>query len=226
MGGEGQPVLVITDPPYNIDYSDVKGKHKKIKNDASSEQLFNKFLTQALNSFRSQRGYICCNWKSYHVFYKIMESVGLQPKACIVWDKETPIQHLDKFYKQHEFILYFGEFGGQKTVDGDVWRIKRQTRSDHPTSKPVELFVRAIKHSTVQNNIILDIFLGSGSTLIAGEQTNRVLYGCEIDPSYVQVCVQRWIDFTGSDDVTVARDGKVIPWKELGGEFSNNTHSV
>ena len=107
------------------------------------------------------------------------------------------VQNLDKFFKQHEFILYYGEFGGQETLDGDVWQCSREVRKDHPTAKPVELCERAIRYSSDINKIVLDLFLGSGSTLIACEKLARKCYGMELDPKYCDVIVQRWEEFTG-----------------------------
>ncbi|GAF94568.1 unnamed protein product, partial [marine sediment metagenome] len=166
--------MVFTDPPYGIGYKDIQGKFDVIKNDISGNSEFYNFLIKALSTWRAGRGYICCNWISYLTFFRAMMEVGLPPKSCIIWDKEVPIQHLDKFYKQHEFIIYFGEFGSQKTLDGDVWRIRRETRKDHPTAKPIELCSRAIKYSSKIDNIVLDLFLGSGNTLIACEKLNRI----------------------------------------------------
>lgn len=180
--------MVFTDPPYGIAYQDVKGRHSKIANDNGvdvANLLRNVLLDCPM--------YICCNWQSYPRFYYIVNGI----KSCIIWDKETPIQHLDKFFKQHEFILYTEPFGGEPTIDGDVWRISRETSKNHPTAKPVELICRAIGHSSLANNIILDLFLGSGSTLIACEKLNRRCYGMEIEPKYCDVIIKRWEDYTG-----------------------------
>ena len=91
--------------------------------------------------------------------------------------------------------MYSGEYGGKKTVDVDVWQINREVSKEHPTAKPVELVIRAIK--TFKGSVI-DPFLGSGSTLIACEKTNRKCYGMEIDPHYCDVIVKRWEDYTGN----------------------------
>jgi len=117
-----------------------------------------------------------------------------EPKGCIVWDKGSRIQNLDKYAKRHEFILYFGEYGGVPTKDDDVWEIKRETRTDHPTAKPTALVVRAIKN---EGMLIYDPFIGSGTTLIACEQLNRKCCGVEIEPKYVAVTLERWHEMTG-----------------------------
>ena len=127
-----------------------------------------------------------------------MESIGLDVKSCIVWDKGSGVQNLDKFYKRHEFILYSGPFGGEKTVDGDVWQISREVRNDHPTAKPVELCAKAIRYQ--EGNNVIDLFGGSGSTLIACEQTNRICYMMELDPKYCDVIRKRYAKFIGKED--------------------------
>jgi len=191
MNGE-KADMVFTDPPYGIDYQDVKHKHKKIENDENQDGIQSLLIT--LLSFDCPI-FICCNWKCYSTFEKAMRDADRAPKACIVWDKTSRVQNLDKFGKQHEFILYHGPFGGEKTVDVDVWQCKRQVLLDHPTSKPVELIERAICHFKRGN--ILDLFGGSGSTLIACEKTNRKCYMMELDPHYCDVIVTRWEKYTG-----------------------------
>ena len=182
-----------TDPPYGIDYQDVKGHFKKIKNDNFDAY---KVIEEALRDIVIEYSFVCCNFQCYTEINNILEKIGRTTKSVIVWDKEHRIQNLDLFGKQHEWVLYSGKFGGQKTVDGDVWRIKRETSKLHPTSKPIELITKSIK--AVNSKIILDVFLGSGSTLIACEKTNRVCYGMELDPHYCDVVIDRWEQFTGN----------------------------
>ena len=135
--------LVFTDPPYNIDYQDLQGRHEKIANDKMSDEDFVDFLTQTIHG--CEQMYVCCSWQYVHLFKEAMVKIGRSPKAMIVWDKVNPAQHLDKYYKQHELILYYGDFGGHKTLRGDVWKIKRQRNELHPTMKPVELIDIALK---------------------------------------------------------------------------------
>jgi DNA modification methylase len=183
--------MVFTDPPYGIDYQDVKGKYKKIKGDKDTD-LFTLLYNSLLYNVPL---YVCCNWKSYTEFEKVMIANDRRPKACIVWDKGSRIQNLDKFAKQHEFILYWGKFGGCKTVDTDIWLIKRQTTEEHPTSKPIALCSKAIRYSSKQGDIVLDLFGGSGSTLIASEQTGRTCYMLELDPVYCDVIRKRYEEY-------------------------------
>jgi len=192
---DGQrPDMVFTDPPYNIDYQGVKDKREKIKNDKMDDSAFKDFLTQSLYSCETM--YVCCSWQYSHLFKEAMETIGRKPKAMIVWDKVNPAQNLDKYYKQHELIYYYGDFGGHKTLRGDVWTLKRQKNTVHPTMKPVELIQLALEDQ-VGKHIVLDIFGGSGSTLIACEKLGRKARLMELDPKYCDVIVKRWENFTG-----------------------------
>jgi len=185
--------MVFTDPPYNIDYQGIKDK-RKIKNDKMEEDNFVDFLTSSLLGCETM--YVCCSWQYAHLFRQAMINISRKPKAMIIWDKVNPAQHLDKYFKQHEIIFYYGDFGGHKTLRGDVWKLKRQKNTLHPTMKPVELIEIALQDN-LDKKIIYDAFGGSGSTLIACEKNNRKCYMMELDPKYVDVIVQRWQDFTG-----------------------------
>jgi len=205
MGGQNAD-MVFTDPPYNIDYHGVKDKREKIKNDKMSDSDFVDFLTQSLVSCETM--YVCCSWQYAHLFRQAMEGIGRKPKAMIVWDKVNPAQHLDKYFKQHETIFYYGDFGGHKTLRGDVWSLKRQRNTVHPTMKPVELIEFALQDQP-DKKIVLDVFGGSGSTLIACEKTGRECRMMELDSKYVDVIVKRWQDFTGKK-ATLESNGKTF----------------
>ena len=192
MGGE-KADMVFTDPPYGIDYQDLKHKFIPIQNDKENPEAL---VSNAITPFEDVSLYICCNWQSMGNIGRAIEVAGRDIKACIVWDKGVRIQNLDKFYKRHEFILYSGEFGGQKTVDGDVWLIPRETRDDHPTAKPTALCAKAIRYSSQEDGVVTDPFLGSGTTLIACEKLNRICYGMEIEPKYCDVIIKRYADYT------------------------------
>jgi DNA modification methylase len=186
--------MVFTDPPYNIDYQGVKDRREKIKNDKMSDSDFLDFLMQSLMPCEVM--YVCCSWQYAHLFKQAMQDMGHAAKAMIVWDKVNPAQHLDLYFKQHEIIFYHGPFGGNKTVRGDVWQIKRQQNTVHPTMKPVELIEMALSDHPGKK-IVYDSFGGSGSTLIACEKTGRHARLMELDPKYCDVIVKRWQDFTG-----------------------------
>jgi DNA modification methylase len=193
MDGD-RPDMIFTDPPYNIDYQGVSDKREKIKNDKMEDSDFVDFLTQSL--FGCETMYVCCSWHYAHLFREAMEKIGRKPKAMIVWNKVNPAQHLDKYFKQHEIIFYYGDYGGHKTVRGDVWTIKRQKNTVHPTMKPVELIEMAIEDNKGKK-IVFDMFGGSGSTMIACEKQGRHARLMELEPKYCDVIVKRWEDFTG-----------------------------
>lgn len=202
----GRADMVFTDPPYNIDYQGVKDKREKIKNDKMSDPDFVDFLIQSLVGCETM--YVCCSWQYAHLFRQAMEAIGRKPKAMIVWDKINPAQHLDKYFKQHEIIFYYGDFGGHKTLRGDVWSLKRQKNTVHPTMKPVELIEMALQDQP-DKKVVVDCFGGSGSTLIACEKNGRVARLMELDPKYVDVIVRRWQEFTGKD-ATLDGDGRTF----------------
>ncbi len=190
--------MVFTDPPYNIDYQGVKDRRDKIKNDKMSDEDFVDFLRQSLMGCETM--YVCCSWQYAHLFKQAMTDLARAPKAMIVWNKVTPAQHLDKYFKQHEIIFYYGDFGGQKTLRGDVWELNRQRNTVHPTMKPVELIDMAMVDQP-DRQVIYDAFGGSGSTLISCEKNHRDCRMMELDPKYCDVIIKRWQDFTGEDAV-------------------------
>ena len=149
---------------------------------------------------KTDTAYVCCSWQYSHLFKQAMENLGMPPKAMIVWNKVNPAQHLDKYFKQHEIIWYFGKFGGEKTLRGDIWECKRQKNTVHPTMKPIELIAMALNDNKDKKNVY-DGFGSSGSTLIACEQLDRNCYMMELDPHYVDVIIARWEQFTGQKAV-------------------------
>jgi len=186
--------MVFTDPPYNVAFNGRSGKFDVILNDNLSSVDFEEFIKNWLQVFyihKPNSYYICCNWAFYGILQK-----ELNPKTCIVWAKN--VFGLGKGYRhQHEFILFDGLIDPSITNESDLWQIKKDSKYQHPTQKPTALAERAINNSTKINNLILDYFGGSGSTLIACEKTNRKARLMELDPIYVDVIIQRWQDFTG-----------------------------
>lgn len=185
--------ITFTDPPYNIDYKGVNDD-RKIKNDKMGDDDFVEFLEKSI--LPCQTAYVCCSWQKAHLFRLAMENIGMPPKAMIVWDKVNAAQHLDKYFKQHELIFYSGKFGGEVTIRGDIWQVKRQRNTMHPTMKPIELITMALNDNPNAMNVY-DGFGGSGSTLIAAEQLHRRAYLMELDPRFVDVIIDRWQKMTG-----------------------------
>lgn len=198
------PDLVFTDPPYNIGYQDMGAKFDKIANDKMSDEEFLDFLRSTIPPCEVM--YVCCSWQYAHLFKQAMADLGKPAKAMIVWDKVNPAQNLDLYYKQHEIIFYHGPFGGQSTVRGDVWQLKRQRNTLHPTMKPIELIEMALEDHP-KRKLVFDSFGGSGSTLIACEKTGRQARLMELDPRYCDVIVKRWQEFTGKT-ATLEATGK------------------
>lgn len=190
--------LMFTDPPYNVAFNGRSGKFDVIKNDNLDKEKFNEFIHEFINTFKTlniNTYYICCNWAFYGVLQQILE-----PKACIVWAKN--VFGLGKGYRhQHEFILFDGFIDASITNESDLWEIKKDVNYKHPTQKPVSLSARAIKNSTKQRNGVLDLFGGSGSTMLACEKNNRKCYMMELDPKYVDVIIERWQNYTGKHAV-------------------------
>lgn len=189
--------MVFTDPPYNVAFNGRSGKFDVIKNDNLQKNEFFEFIDKTVGMIKRVNApiyYIWCNWN----FYGVLQG-KLEYKACIVWAKN--VFGMGNGYRhQHEFCLFNGRIDDGIKNETDLWQIKKDHKYKHPTQKPVELAFRAIgNHSGVQN--VLDLFGGSGSTLIACEQRNVSCYMMELDPKYVDVIIARWEQFTGEKAV-------------------------
>jgi len=202
MDGERADIL-FTDPPYNVAFSGRSGKFDVIKNDDLSESDFEDFIDKTVDVIKAVDPpiyYIWCNWN----FYGILQS-KLEYKSCIVWAKN--VFGMGKGYRhQHEFCLFNGRIDDSIKNESDLWEVKKDHKYQHPTQKPVELSFRAIgNHSGARN--VLDLFGGSGSTLIGCEQRGVNCYMMELDPKYVDVIIQRWENFTGEKAVLLNTKG-------------------
>lgn len=189
LGGK-KPAVLYTDPPYGLGgYAGRSGKFGAIKGDDEDVTKFYEGLPKDI-----PERYIWGNWFN-------IKSIDETPRDVIVWKKNN--FGMGKGYRgQYEICLYFGKFAGS---DSDLWEVKKDfvTEYKHPTQKPTELARRAIFNSSKLEDIILDCYCGSGSTLIACEQTDRQCYAMEIDPGYIDVIIQRWENFTGRKAVLV-----------------------
>lgn len=185
--------MVFTDPPYNVAFNGRSGRHDVIKNDNLPEADFENFITEVCNTIKAvdpKVYYIWCNWN----FYGVLQG-KLDYKTCIVWAKN--VFGMGSGYRhQHEFCLFNGKIDQEIKNESDLWSIKKDVNYVHPTQKPVALSVRAFgNHVRLLN--VLDLFGGSGSTLIGAEQTGRNAFLMELDPKYCDVIVKRWEEFTG-----------------------------
>jgi DNA modification methylase len=203
--------LLFTDPPYNANYkSRMDSKRDNplggIKNDkleiGEFELLINNSLSLAKNLLKVNGSAYCwIDWKQYGLVADVFKSI-FNVKSTIVWDK----QHfgMGSFYRTQYELLLFGTNGDEVGTwnsghdERDVWSIPREsTAYVHPTQKPVALAIRALSNSSNRNDIVLDLFGGSGSTLIAAQETNRTAYLMELDPHYVDVICARFQKLTG-----------------------------
>jgi site-specific DNA-methyltransferase (adenine-specific) len=199
MNGE-KADCVITDPPYNIAYksgtwSDERKKSmKEIANDNMDDVSFIQFLSDVfilLKLFTKDKDkYIFTDWKVFHLFKLALEQAEYKIKNLIIWNKMYQTQALNKFANAHEFIIFLGD-NKFPYLDINVWDCKREFNPDHPTPKPVELVSKSINYSTCIGDICLDLFTGSGPTMVASHQLQRKCYGMELDPSYCDVIVKR-----------------------------------
>jgi DNA modification methylase len=187
--------MVFTDPPYNVAFNGRSGKHDVIKNDNLPQEQFADFIADVCGVIRAvdpKVYYVWCNWN----FYGVLQG-QLPYKACIVWAKN--VFGMGSGYRhQHEFCLFNGKIDEVVKNESDLWSIKKDTNYVHPTQKPVELSVRAFGNHVKLLNV-LDLFGGSGSTMIGAEQAGRNCFMMELDPKYCDVIVKRRQDFTGQE---------------------------
>lgn len=200
--------MLLTDPPYNVDYEGKTSEALKIENDNMSETEFYNFL---LDSFKNMFDSIKYGGSAYvfHAdteglnFRNAFKSCGFKLAQCLVWVKNTFVMGRQDYQWRHEPILYGWKPGaGHYFVDNrkqsTVLEFDKPSRNaEHPTMKPVDLLVYLIKNSSKEKDLILDLFGGSGSTLIAAEQTQRRCYTMELDPKYCDVIIKRWENLTG-----------------------------
>ena len=202
--------MVFTDPPYNVDYGqtmkdNVRGTKRKIKNDNLGAD-FKKFLTDACTEMvKVCKGalYICMSSSELHTLHSAFADAGGKWSTFIIWGKNHFTMGRSDYQRQYEPILYGWPDGNKHFWCGardqsDLWHYDKPKTNDlHPTMKPVELVCRALTNSSKTKDIVLDSFGGSGTTLIAAEKLQRRARLIELDPTYVDVIVQRWEEFTG-----------------------------
>jgi len=215
--------LVFTDPPYNIDYEGKTKKRLKIENDKKTDDEFLEFLTTAFTNYHTHTApgtaiYIFHADSERVNFQLAMQVAGYKQKQTIIWVKDSIVLGRQDYHWRHEPILYgWKDDAGRHKWESDrkqstVWEVKRPTVSkQHPTMKPIDLCTKGIINSSKEGEIVLDFFLGSGSTLIAAEKTGRLCFGTELDPKYADVVVDRWCEYTGITDII--KNGKPYKWE-------------
>lgn len=226
--------LLVTDPPYNVDYVGKTKDALKITNDSMGDSEFRAFLIAAYSSAFN----VLKPGASFYIWHSDTEGLnfrgaiqdcGEKVRQCLIWKKERLVMGRQDYHWQHEPCLY-----GWKDGATHGWYTDRkqttilefdrpEANKEHPTMKPVALLAYQVGNSTAPQGLVLDTFLGSGSTLIAAEQLGRKCYGLEIDPIYCDVIVKRWEAFTGKKAVLSGYDGT---FEELALEREHATASA
>ena len=222
--GSTKANLVITDPPYNVNY---EGSAGKIKNDNMADDAFYSFLLDAYTQMHSAMA----DDASIYVFHADTEGLnfrrafadaGFYLSGCCIWKKQSLVLGRSPYQWQHEPCLYGWKKNGKHQwytgrKETTIWEFdKPKKNGDHPTMKPIPLLAYPIMNSSMSNSVVLDPFGGSGSTLIACEQTDRICYTVELDEKFCDVIVKRYIEQVGgSDEVSVIRDGLSYKYSEV-----------
>ena len=216
--------LVVTDPPYNVNY---EGSAGKIKNDNMENSAFYQFLLDAYTQMHSAMA----DDASIYVFHADTEGLnfrrafadaGFYLSGTCIWKKQSLVLGRSPYQWQHEPVLFGWKKAGKHQwytgrKETTIWEFdKPKKNGDHPTMKPIPLLAYPIMNSSMANSLVLDPFGGSGSTLIACQQTNRICYTIELDEKFCDVIVKRYIEQVGSAaDVTVVRDGLTYSYEEI-----------
>jgi DNA modification methylase len=211
--------MLFTDPPWGVSIGqDSNPRHRQrdgLANDDLPPEQFQAFLTGFVNAvapYITGDVYCVLGASEWPRLDSTLRSCGFHWSATVIWVKDEFVLGRSKFHRRYEPVWYGwrernkSSFRGRRDVD-DVWQIPRPKRSEeHPTMKPVELPLRAIHNSSVTGDTVLDVFGGSGSTLIAAEQAERKACLMEIDPKYCDVIVRRWERFAGRKAERVTAD--------------------
>ena len=219
--------LVITDPPYNVNY---EGSAGKIKNDNMTNDAFYQFLLSAFQNTEA----VMADDASIYVFHADTEGLnfrrafadaGFYLSGCCIWKKQSLVLGRSPYQWQHEPVLYGWKKNGKHQwytgrKETTIWEFdKPKKNGDHPTMKPIALLAYPIMNSSMSNTLVLDPFGGSGSTLIACEQSDRSCFTIELDEKFCDVIVKRYIEQVGTaEQVSVVRDGLTYAYAEVANE--------
>ena len=212
--------LVFTDPPYNVDYEGYTEGRLKIRGDRMSDAAFKQFLEAAFRSCRvvvkpGASLYICHSSSWQREFQNALEAAGFEIRCQIIWAKNTFAWGFGRYKFQHEPAFYCHVAGQKDAWYGDrsqstLWEEKKPAANRiHPTAKPVELIERALLNSSKAGDLVVDLFGGSGSTLMACERRGRESRLMEIDPKYADCILRRYQEYTGKQAV-LEGDGRTF----------------
>ena len=204
--------LLLTDPPYNVNYQGRTAKREKLKNDNLKAEEYRAFLTAAFsNAYDHMREgacfYVWHSTREHRNFETALNNAGLQVRQQLIWNKSHIVLGWNDYQWKHEPCLYGWKEGAAHSWYSDrkqttVLNFKKPTKNKlHPTMKPVEMMSYLIGNSTQEGDKVLDLFGGSGSTLIACEELNRICYTMELDEKYCQTIIERWETATGKKAV-------------------------
>jgi DNA modification methylase len=197
--------MVFTDPPYNVDYVGKTAKKLTIGNDALGGKFYDFLREACTNVLAVTKGaiYICMSSSELHTLFRAFTDAGGHWSTFVIWAKHHFTLGRSDYQRMYEPILYGWRDGTDHfwcgaRDQGDVWFIKRPMANlEHPTMKPVELVERALRNSSKTRDTILDVFGGSGTTLIACEKSRRQARLIELEPRYCDVIIRRWQEYTG-----------------------------
>lgn len=225
--GDKKVNLIVTDPPYNVNVEETAGK---IKNDDMSDAdfyqfLFNMFVNVEQSMEDDASIYVFHADTEGLNFRRAFKDAGFYLSGCCVWKKNALVLGRSPYQWQHEPVLYGWKQKGKHQWFSDrkqttIWEYDRPKSSkEHPTMKPVQLMAYPIQNSSMRGTLVLDPFLGSGSTLIAADQTGRICYGIELDEKFVDVIVKRYMEATEKTDVKLIREGRILSFEEAVNEM-------
>lgn len=214
--------LLLTDPPYNVAYEGKTEDALTIQNDSMEDAAFRQFLCDA---FKVADGcmkpgaafYIWHADTEGYNFRGACRDIGWLVRQCLIWEKNAMVLGRQDYHWRHEPCLYGWKGGAAHKWEGDrkqttVLNFDKPLRNgEHPTMKPVALFAYQVQNNTKVGDTVLDLFGGSGTTIVACEQLGRSGYLMELDPQYVDVIVKRYASVTGKRDITLVRNGKEMP---------------
>lgn len=232
--GEVKPNLICTDPPYFVALENASGK---IANDDLNDKDGYEFLMKAFKQFHDFMAedasiYVFYATMKTRVFYDAFEDAGFKVGAGLMWKKpRAPLMRTDWKFNGEPLIwgwrkdgrhIWYGDQKQKSIFEFDGIKNSKEDGFGHPSSKPVPLIAYLLQQCTQANGVVLDGFLGSASTLIACEQIDRICYGIELEPKFVDVAVKRYIEFKGSsEDVYVIRNGEKISYSDVYAEVED-----
>ena len=217
--------MVFTDPPYSVSYTGKTARKLTIQNDNLGAGFYDFLREACANVLAVTKGaiYICMSSSELHTLFRAFTDAGGHWSTFVIWAKHHFTLGRSDYQRQYEPILYGWRNGTDHfwcgaRDQGDIWFIKRPMANlEHPTMKPVELVERALRNSSKTRDTILDVFGGSGTTLIACEKSGRQARLIELEPKYCDVIIRRWQEFTGRE-AKLESDGK--SYSEVAGERS------